>query len=78
MQKGTLFASSKFARRLEATIHFANSFSIAKIQTDNYKGSLKVTLRTQIILRVFVILYGSLYWVALQGLAFGILRVVRR
>ena len=78
MQKGTLFASTKSARRLEATIHFAILFSIANIQTVIYLGSKKHTSRTQLILRDFIILSGSFYWVALQGLAFGIPRVVRR
>lgn len=78
MQKGTLFASTKSARRLEAIIHFAILFSIANIQMANQLGSKKDTLRTQLILRDFIILSGSFYWVALQGLAFGIPRAVRR
>jgi hypothetical protein len=78
MQKGTLFASTKSARRLGANIHFAILFSIANIQTVRWLGSKKETLRAQLILRDFIILSGSFYWVALQGLAFGIPRVVRR
>ena len=38
MQKGTLFASTKSARRLEATVHFAILFSIANIQTVRWPG----------------------------------------
>lgn len=78
MRKDTLFASTKSARRLESLSHFTISFSIAKIQVDNSPGTAKDTLRTQLILRDFVILFGSLFWIALQGLAFGIPRVVRR
>ena len=78
MQKGTLFASTKSARRLGANIHFAILFSIANIQTVRWLGSKKETLRAQLILRDFIILSGSFYWVTLQGLAFGIPRVVRR
>ena len=44
---------------LGSFIYFAISFSIAKIQTDNESGIAKELSRTQLILRDFVILFGS-------------------